>query len=167
MIRAAITALLAAALAAPALAQKTKRTEEVCLKLSYQQREALAMRGDPDAIYCSAVWSAAAYVDETKEVAERDAWRAKALVLRARAERLGYRFDGIAMFGMTFDELIADGDELTANGGVRPRDPDLQAEGDRSACSARIGTACSAQCGGDWDCVAACQGGNAWRCNRP
>jgi hypothetical protein len=170
MTRAAIAALLSAALlsavlAAPALAQKTKRTEDVCFKLNYEQRESMAARGDPDATYCSAVWSAAAYVDETKKEAERNALRAKALAMRARAERLGYRFDGIVMFGMTFDELIADGDELTANGGERPRAGD--AFGDYLGCSAQIGAACMAQCGGQASCQAACQGQNAWRCNRP
>ena len=74
----------------------------------------MARGGDPDAVYCSAVWNAAAYVDETRSLAERKASRAAAIDYHNKARQLGYDFNRIAMFGMTFEQLIADGDRLNS-----------------------------------------------------
>ena len=56
-----LTVVLAIACALPATAGYSERTRQLCFKLNYAEREQLADRGDPDAIYCSAVWNAAAY----------------------------------------------------------------------------------------------------------
>jgi hypothetical protein len=35
-----------------------------------------------------------------------------------------------------------------------------------NACRGNLGIQCSARCGGNPSCMAACNGGNAWQCNR-
>jgi hypothetical protein len=112
---------LAFILALPAEANYSQRTRHMCWDVGYPAREQLANRGDPDAIYCSAVWNAAAYVDETKPLQARQRHRAIALERYEEALALGYDFNRIIMFGMTFEQLILDGDQLTRNGGYRHR----------------------------------------------
>jgi hypothetical protein len=163
-------ALLSAALAVavivigtwPAEAGYTERTRRLCLHANYDDRERLADRGDGDAIYCSAVWHAVAYADETRTHRERQASRAKAFQRYRRAIDLGYDFDRIAMFGRTFAELIADGERLDSGPAVSRRGGD----GDVAGCMARIGIECAAQCAGNVNCQAACTGNNAWQCRR-
>ena len=151
-------------LALPAAAGYSERTRQLCFKLKYAERERLANQGDPDAIYCSAVWNAAAYTDETKSQQERRAHRARAMERYRAAADLGYTFDRIVMFGMTFDQLIADGDRLTANAGTRR--PANDPQGEFMGCMGRLGVQCSAQCGGNINCQTACTSINAWQCRR-
>ena len=151
-------------LALPAMAGYSERTRQLCFKLKYAERERLADQGDPDATYCSAVWNAAAYTDETKSQQERRAHRVRAIERYRAAVDLGYTFDRIAMFGMTFDQLIADGDRLTANGGARR--PAYDPQGAFMGCMGRLGVQCSAQCGGNMNCQAACTSNNAWQCRQ-
>jgi hypothetical protein len=160
-----LISLLALALAVgwawPAEARYTARTQHICLHANYAERELLADRGDGDAIYCSAVWHAVAYADETRSDRERRASLARAFERYRRAVALGYDFDRIAMFGKTFAELIADGERL--DGGAGTPSPVRE---DFNACMARIGVLCAAQCAGNVTCQAACNANNAWRCKR-
>jgi hypothetical protein len=147
----------------PADAGYTERTRRMCLDAGYADRERQADRGDGDAIYCSAVWHAVAYADETRSHEERQASRVKALQRRGRALEFGYDFDRIAMFGLTFAQLIADGERLDGGGRTANRRSN---DSDVAACMARIGIQCAAQCSGNTTCQAACTANNAWQCRR-
>lgn len=142
----------------------TARTKQMCWDVKYDERERLADNGDSDAIYCSAVWNAAAYTDETKSQSERRGRRALALKRYEKARQLGYDFSGVAMFGMTFKQLIGDGDNLAGNGGVRPARSNR--DGELLGCLGRIGVMCSARCSGEPTCLSACNGGNAYQCRQ-
>jgi hypothetical protein len=146
----------------PAKAGYTERTRQTCFALNYDQRERAADRGDPDAVYCSAVWNAAAYVDETLSRVERQQRRSKAMERYQRAKQLGYDFNRVAMFGKTFRELIDEGDALSG-GGNRSGG---ERQGNMVECLATIGTQCGAQCGADLVCRSACQARNTWQCNQ-
>ncbi|MCK6451813.1 MAG: hypothetical protein L6R19_13290 [Alphaproteobacteria bacterium] len=167
-LRVAFALALAVVLVAPAEAGFNERTREICYgsKVNYNQMLEMVARGDPDAIFCRALWDALAYADETFDLPERNLRRARAAELRGRAEKLGYDFSQVKLLGMTFDEAIADGDALSANGGVRQQTGTPL--GDYMGCMAQVGVQCTVQCGG-YDaagCISMCQGGNAWRCNQ-
>jgi hypothetical protein len=149
--------------ATPADARYSERTRHICLHANYAERERLANQGDGDGIYCSAVWNAVFYADETKSRRERQAHRVLALEGYRRAIGLGYDFNRIAMFGMTFQELIADGERLDGGGGPSTRG---NSDAEFSACMGRLGVQCAAQCAGNPTCQAACTGNNAWRCRQ-
>jgi hypothetical protein len=147
-----------------ASAQETARTKKICWDVNYDQKERMADAGDKDAVFCSAVANAASYTDETLSQAERQKRRVIAINRYNKARELGFAFERIVMFGMTFQQLIADGDRLMRSGGVRPSQGSVQ--GDFNACMAQIGTACMGQCGGDSSCFYRCNGSNAWQCRQ-
>ncbi len=157
---AAIAILLS--LTAMAAAGYSERTRRFCIDLNYAQREGLADKGDPDAIYCSAVWQAVIYGDETRSTADRQRARARALQQHQKARALGYDFNRIAMYGKTFAELMADGDAL-ANGTRGGNDDSF---GEYMGCTGRLGIQCMGQCAGNTLCQSQCVSNNAWQCSR-
>jgi hypothetical protein len=149
--------MICGALPGARAASRTARTDAIC-KQSLEARQALAMKNDPDGIYCLAVLYAARYGDERYPAAERAGYGANARIYVKRAAALGYRVDGIECD-------IAGGDNITNTGSYFGR-RQPNSFGEHMRCQSDIGVSCAAQCGGSGGlCYSQCVGGNAWRCN--
>jgi hypothetical protein len=89
------------------------RTDSVCL-MKFMDIRALAQRGDPDGIFCTAFTHAVWYLSTGNSRAERLEDKRLALTYRSRAEKLGYKYEGYQFLGRDFDSRIREGDAKLA-----------------------------------------------------
>ncbi len=129
---------------------------------TFDSAEAAAKRGVPAAIFCSALFNAFTYNNDTINASVRRQARKDALMWRAKAEALGFEFNRYILIGATFDGHLAQGDADFSGFTAAPRPP----KENWHACQARLGAQCMGQCGGNGNCYSMCMGGSSWQCNR-